>query len=119
MENKYYVPSIEEFHVGFECEHKLCDTWRELTCYHIPHGHRTLEDLYRVKYLDKQDVEELGWKENLRETYFELEEYQLNLWYFENIPYVSIYNTTSISIFMGKIMNKSELKKLMEQLIIE
>ena len=37
MENKYYTPSIEEFHVGFECEYKEINSeeWEEDELYYI------------------------------------------------------------------------------------
>ena len=78
MENKYYQPKIEEFHVGFEYEIKglvikegwiktifrpgtfqhefdiLCMGRPEIKKYSVP-------DTIRVKYLDKKDLEDLGW----------------------------------------------------------
>lgn len=74
--NKYYTPSIEEFHVGFECELRNFDNgeWRSYVfslnqvCFDkdgntkehavvfwIKHGE------VRVKYLDAADIEECGW----------------------------------------------------------
>ena len=64
--NKYYTPSIEEFHVGFECEIKIGDHWKnikaiedieEMLIYGIPKPNNS-----RVKYLDKDDIESLGWE---------------------------------------------------------
>ena len=87
MENKYYTPSIEEFFVGFEFEHKdPCYDGREefqkavvesdnLVRYPDEDGmfnyweaeHLLSNILYdvkenniRVKYLDASDIEELG-----------------------------------------------------------
>ena len=87
MENKYYTPSIEEFFVGFEFEHKdPCYDGREefqkaivesdnLVRYPDEDGmfnyweaeHLLSNILYdvkenniRVKYLDTSDIEELG-----------------------------------------------------------
>ena len=67
MENKYYTPSIEEFYVGFEFEwfddddkdwnKKIIITQSELVNW------TAFEDCYkRVKYLDKEDIESLGFK---------------------------------------------------------
>lgn len=96
-QEKYYTPSIEEFHVGFEYEFQLCVEWnnekddfedegewvkriynggvilleetlREYDVY--KEGKRTFLDAIdyykesgwiRVKYLDKEDIESLGW----------------------------------------------------------
>lgn len=66
MENKYYKPEIEEFHVGFEYETKLrsSDLWghRVVT---LGRDYLILNDAInnrcemevRVKYLDREDIE--------------------------------------------------------------
>ena len=77
-ENKYYTPEIEEFHVGFECERNSIgfdDEWHKEVVYagfkdgiwksNIDHIMSTLKDgcdAYRVKYLDKKDIESFGFK---------------------------------------------------------
>ena len=81
MEDKYYTPEIEEFHVGFECE-VLFQTWeggdtepvsdiqkviiggdskydRHLEGDFRKNGKEVLEHV-RVKYLDREDIEGLG-----------------------------------------------------------
>ncbi len=141
--SKYYTPSIEEFYVGFEyeilsnegfqeddgdwnsfsfgTESDVYDfgmsDWPEALKYHID------EKQVRVKYLDRQDIEELGWK------MIKGREYQM----FSNPKYAEwrlrIYTDVTISIrfyhpddskgelhFHGTIKNKSELKRLMQQL---
>ena len=65
---KYYTPEIEEFHVGFEYEEQVePGKWAWNTCHP-----NTFEKLYdwdsmdmlkirtRVKYLDQEDIESLG-----------------------------------------------------------
>jgi hypothetical protein len=75
-EDKYYTPGIEEFHVGFEyqfaCEATIAgvsqpDFWVE-SIVESPSGlidimerAEVIKDCYRVKYLDKEDIESLGW----------------------------------------------------------
>lgn len=76
MDKKYYTPSIEEFHMGFEYEYKNHDgTQRDLSklewnkstvdsindLAYIERGLNT-EDNTRVKYLDKEDIESSGFK---------------------------------------------------------
>lgn len=80
MENKYYTPTIEEFHVGFEYEYRSSDKTKWTTCI-IDKRDLTssnmdwcasngIEDVFdqlelgeiRVKYLDQSDIESLGWK---------------------------------------------------------
>lgn len=90
-DNKYYTPTIEEFHVGFEYEYKSEDgsystfadskgEWKkkifnneaeydyeELTEFQSIES--ALQDEYkrygdvRVKHLDKEDIESLEWKQ--------------------------------------------------------
>ncbi len=74
MENKYYTPSIEEFHIGFEYQylasnpaeffHTKLENWHEFIGsdgeFYLP------EDIkrgsIRVKYLDSEDLKELGYE---------------------------------------------------------
>ena len=72
MENKYYAPSIKEFHVGFEFEYKAIpndlesndgfvksvvdSTWTLAAI-----EHRIVDyPILRIKYLDKEDIESFG-----------------------------------------------------------
>jgi hypothetical protein len=78
MDNKYYIPTLEEFHVGFRYEFNTkvlrpgTDGWEgmslevnELTNieFHIERGE------IRVKYLDQADLVELGWKGVQQDVY--------------------------------------------------
>jgi hypothetical protein len=144
---KYYKPTIDEFHVGFEYER--CDD-----------GYSYFKDIYpkavdqnkleaylpyfRVKYLDKEDIEELGWAYDVNESgeespnlisehgyssafaidkqLTELETCYL-LYHFPDgfLIIDSIFKCGSgreNMLFRGFIKNKSELKKLMNQLNI-
>lgn len=79
MENKYYSPNIQEFHVGFECEvyngkgfyqsckidDKESNNWKAKT---FKGDFLEIEELrglcnLRVKYLDKKDIESLGFEQ--------------------------------------------------------
>lgn len=195
MENKYYTPSIEEFHVGFEFEWKRDyeddSEWKELDynssiyfgydadknldkwnrIYNIngficpkcnydedKEKNNSMVDIpihliltgfhfneninFRVKYLDKEDIESLGF-ENYKKDY--------NLWFRKRIHkehpgYIYItptnfhgenswwietdtivlnmdksfsHNGIRSTIFNGTIKNLSELKVLLKQLGIE
>ena len=72
MENKYYTPELSEFRVGFEYEFRHRDYkdmgWKK---YSTPNFNYEEEDSFidrkdlsefRVKCLDGEDVEELGWE---------------------------------------------------------
>lgn len=63
MKDKYYTPSIEEFHVGFEFELKdpITQIWvkfifEEDKLWFIK------SNISRVKYLNKEDIESLGFE---------------------------------------------------------
>lgn len=149
MENKYYTPTIEEFHIGFEYEYRNGDEWKKdilsefseemtpgtLFC----NIDGTLTDegkaSVRVKYLDKDDIESLGWKFNdnmsvVSQLYYlyEKDGYDLSVWYRKEGLLLVIRKVNkssdnivvhSHSIFYGYIKNKSELKVLLKQLGIE
>lgn len=134
---KYYTPAIEEFHVGFEFEVNTAKEendgryWfpAKISSDVLSEG-TDLIDLpsnVRVKYLDRKDIESLGWKPTI------ITDGHTNWTVFEKQPtadlsiYLEIKNgTVKIwtndlfkNLFSGIIQNKSELKKLMQQLNIQ
>lgn len=131
MENKYYTPNISEFHVGFEYEVLFRNTIIKTT-YQISSDliavNRILEKEdkdfeIRVKYLDKEDIESLGFKEDPSSR-------PNRLVYEKNIDDYVIgivrYTTTSVllykykyseeRLFNGTVNNKFELIKLLKQI---
>ena len=156
MENntKYYTPSIEEFHVGFEYEY--CDYQSEepsewyaarFGCdYKKAHDiglHNCLSFTYeeweyilqdfinkeyvRVKYLDKEDIEDLGFIYD-NKLKFPKGKYKTTVVEYVNDIYcLSTFDNHEIMIseycdgvfdklFEGTIKNKSELKRVLKQL---
>lgn len=78
MENKYYTPTIEEFHIGFEYEWldeegnwNKENTPTEIT----PDGYDEQEYGLRVKYLNKEDIESLGFKKSLKSQWAGWDDY--------------------------------------------
>lgn len=165
MDNKYYTPELEEFHVGFECETKAIDKrpgiifsdislyeWRKHKIVEEDFGNHNLcmgvinnivngDNEFRVKYLDKEDIESLGFNNNdirlkdhikpkthLFKILKDNTIYTIN-WYWdmlreerENLIRIFIgdlHNYPYTEIFRGEIKNKSELKKLLTQLGIK
>jgi len=60
---KYYIPSIEEFHVGFECEEMGFGTIYANKIINENDNLQTLRALgsrIRVKHLDRKDIESFG-----------------------------------------------------------
>ena len=147
MENNYYTPSIEEFHVGFEFETSYLedyDTWKKVTLEFDDFGFYTSTwevdsnpTEFRVKYLDKEDIESLG---------FKFLGQSIDNWYIINKVYerpLSNASNRSIklqhdfrtnqgivmygfewedckgeeeTLYRGECKNKSELKRLLKQL---
>ena len=125
MENKYYTPTIEEFHVGFEYEvYEDYDVLSEKSWHKETYPSDTAskfyinEGLLRVKYLDLEDIESLGFESTKP------------LWYqYHNDRYMivdlsnkgdNMYSITEkrddTYLFYGKIKNKSELKKVLKMI---
>ena len=130
MKDKYYVPSIEEIYVGFECEYQEPNSKEfendELSERDVAYL-LVYPDKARVKYLDQKDIESLGWLEsnsNYGEYNFKLNNYTLIFWsnttenYTTNI-YIKQESGLGLHCFKGTIKNKSELVKLMSQLNIK
>lgn len=126
MEEKYYTPTIHEFYVGFEYEQLVSDflngfSWEKITITYPKHIGQIINlSGCRVEYLNKEDIESLGWKEHINSRIL-----QGNTIYFQKKTvclkiqdiHLEIWNSTQI-LFSGAIKNKSELKKLMQQLKI-
>lgn len=145
-DKKYYTPTIEEFHVGFEYQEMMANAHGK-EVWHLKSISKLLDieslssmiyaKWIRVKHLDREDIESLGWinhndrgmQENYGDRFGVISDrgkksYILNIWYtkqefnygvrvhisFKNQPYVAE------DIFHGYLKNKSELKKIMKQL---
>lgn len=130
----YYTPLIEEFHVGFKYQMRESTIWYDTEStpsYIYPIGHRTLEDLVRVKYLDKDDIESCGFEIAFASDYL-IEAYtdELILIYSSNDTLSIRYKDYNLApdwnklieknskciVFMGKVRNISELKVILHQI---
>lgn len=142
MENKYYTPTIEELKVGLECEwladpanevYKPVELTANMLSLTLDTTGWNFERLgvpgpltnYRIKYLDAEDIESLGW---IKSQYKTKEVYQLNRFVItsfsrleENGLVIDIsllphFKDSELRrIFRGRIKNKSELKTIMKQ----
>lgn len=163
MENEYYTPELESFHIGFEYEfhgmttgglvimdmkegtveevskptHKV---WSKetLTLDFLDNGYRSLSDIQRliesdqirVKYLDQEDIEELGFtyqgSDMMGGKHFEkrVEKYInhdtiLRLIQIQGrVQIVTQHeggpDDNGYTVFNGLIKNKSELKRILK-----
>ena len=124
MENKYYTPEIEEFHVGFEYEWVKPDRTEtiKLECLNnigflwgitIPEG-------VRVKYLDQEDIESLGFKQSKTDKYWydsKCGRYWVHKESIDDWRWIISDEQSEVS-FAGTIKNKSELKRVLKMLNI-
>lgn len=137
---KYYTPSIEEFHVGFEYEilrHSSHDStlsgWFK-TVFSLREDSNEIDLLFnkrliyrlRVKYLDSSDIESFGFKYDGKSCYT-LSDYTLSgQIQYQNIEIEQNHQDSCMGEwvyfdevkFNGKIKNKSELSRLLKQLSI-
>jgi len=136
MTPKYYTPVLAEFHVGFECEVDY-EGWEKTTIEMSPISSSLVARIsrknklihivvtedsmseYRVKHLDREDIESLGWISKSNINYYFINEgiiwnYELHI--YRDGKTITISNGGNRDRFEGIIKNKSELKKLMLQL---
>lgn len=133
-ENKYYTPSLDELYIGFECEkhdtyfndsepvseyrqHIMCEEdFDMLSCYPTQ---------YRVKYLDKEDLVELGFNpvKGVEVNMCNKQIYYRDQWCSVVFNYDRITNIViqknSFPVFNGVVKNKSELIKVLKMLGIK
>ena len=139
-ENKYYTPEISEFFVGFEYETiYLKSVWtkevlNQMDCgwFYESYINDAVEVEFRVKYLDKEDIEEVlkvkqlkgdevelnfqVWKDDSNDFYEIDYDTDTNMLIIEKFIEIRVNNYNSFTLFRGKVKNKSELQKLLKQL---
>ena len=120
MENKYYVPDITEFRIGFEYEIEMGGNWylRDIPFYPLVDD-SGLE--YRVKYLDREDIESFGFEFDKKYEKFIIVNDSNDIVF---LTMYSNYNSligkdygmgcNETILFRGKIKNKSELQQVLK-----
>lgn len=119
--DKYYEPNLEEFYQGFLYESQQMDGdgyyTNEYCEFEYEIGEKIDLNKVRVKYLDKEDIESLGWKfiggDNILMGFIKN---NINIDFFINSKTLRIYENKTELICKGNIKNKSELIKLLKQL---
>jgi hypothetical protein len=149
MGDKYYVPTIEEFHVGFECESnyglvnnkefpesskfiKYTFTQEDISYMLDAYENDAYPTEFRVKYLDREDIESLGWvfnNEHKFYTFYLKGGYRLAQSKTDNDIVIEMYVINDDgepesfhrlgTAFSGNIKNKSELIVLLKQLDLD
>jgi hypothetical protein len=121
-ENKYYTPEIEEFHVGFEYEHRNLPDGEDAEWF--PHvfnkhcdaeTHKNMER--RVKHLDREDIEGCGFEElNEKDEYRLKSNDAIWLEIKHGLVFIENLHERDGNLFKGTIKNKSELKRILKQI---
>ena len=139
--NKYYTPRIEEFCIGFICEYRtLRGIWEPVECdaemlalifSNIKEDNNYYVSSCRVKYLDREDIESLGFvhidgsnqcryiKKDQYDRKYKLYFGQFINGYGAMSIDVSLDGFNASQIFRGVIKNKLELSRLLKQLNIK
>lgn len=143
--NKYYTPSIEEFHPGFEYEHQGCgkpenNYFRKTNLNKAVLGYRVIEEdsentmfalekciehkQVRVKYLDKEDIQSLGWElrevdeDNLVYLWSPCKKHSIILNLDTRKCIITMFDENEridCTAFSGTLQNISELKRVLKQ----
>lgn len=129
-ETKYYTPTIEEFHIGFEYEvqqmEELCGSLtytEEYASFNYEFGDEINLERVRVKYLDQEDIESFGfklWTHKGNELGFMRNTDKEGSTWIHRIEGKIKISTTfpDTTLYLGIIKNKSELKRVLQQLEI-
>ena len=143
MENKYYIPNIDEFTSDFHYEYFNGKVWIKSSDFtndwdYEDNPHYAVmkgidNGIIRVKYLDASDIEELGftYKGKTIDVWFEKEgnfdmgtwtSYKCQLHYglHDNRLFIDMIDMgDEVRVFNGIVKNKSELKKVLNMLNIK
>ena len=138
-EEHYYIPSIEEFYIGFEYEYYIMNTWQKVAFHpsDFAYTENWLDNLdkglLRVKYLDKEDIESFGFKFSPARDYqtlytkadekpgfnrYESLDGRFMLQHYIEDDTIVISTKLFILVLRIIIKNKSEFRKLLKQLQI-
>jgi len=129
IEKGYYIPNIDELHVGFELQWDDGNGWLTIEL-ELDNFKANIENLLedindgriRVKYLDKDDIKDLDYNFYAENA---ASKYKANESYIEIIlsgltKNIEIYITDNTGYttckFNGKIKNKTELKRILRQI---
>jgi hypothetical protein len=111
MENKYFTPDIEDFHVGYECE-ILKENWEHfvfnveeiIPVFARVNSKTIVSDKIRVPYLTKEQIEAEGWTEFITEYRGDIK--------LENMNYV-FFNEKS-NYMLGWFFNRNQIGLLVK-----
>ena len=139
MENKYFTPDMEDFHIGYECEIRTPTIWKSGKFPEILELNSELDEfgkdslmkaahaILRVPYLTREQIEVEGWEfikhHAGTEGYdFEKDEYSLYVDFdFRGEIYLKIYTGgyyNEFNYFSGKCKDINTFRKICKLLEI-
>jgi hypothetical protein len=131
QDNKYYTPSLYDFFYGLEYEFaRYGTTWQKFTfnedrAPHVLMNVKETPEMFRIPYLQKEDIEAEGFKFLARHNGFtgswrEVYKKEDLVLDFCNNQKVTLSNGQSYEdydcYFNGTIKNKSELKRILKMI---
>ena len=130
MENKYFIPDIEDVHVGYELEH-LSATGYITTKFEIDSSLPALEQLIklnqvRVPYLTKEQIETEGWSKakapivTIKHDFYEIpyikDNFRIDYNFKNNL--INILENNGVNLFYGKCKDINTFRKIIKLLNI-
>jgi hypothetical protein len=129
MDNeKYYIPSRDEFHVGLEYEalwglEGIDGEWLK-EIFTERSSIESLEETIRVKYLNKADIEAEGFTDTKDRGMAEHTGYlfknrggiTIRYWSINNRVKIENHNRIDKTVFDGEIKNQSEFRKILKMI---
>lgn len=122
-DTKYYTPEIEEFHVGFDFDVEDHGHWRKGDFHELDLYKKFNDYTLRVKHLDREDIESLGFKADICPKKYGV---PTNMWNKGSYTLTKWGDRVLIKIngdydgekfhYFGIIKNKSELKRILTQI---
>ena len=128
MENKYFTPDMEDFHIGYECEISTPTIWKSGKFPEILELNSELDEfgkdslmkaahaILRVPYITKEQIEAEGWK-HYNNNCFELNPRWFCSWYPE-MNRLEIYDNENENNFAGKCKDINTFRKICKLLEI-
>lgn len=123
---KYYQPEIEEFHVNTEYEVKdskgnwsRCNDFSNAYDYEDSCLYGLIKDLdkgcIRIKHLDREDIESLGFEENEGQEYYSRKDgFTIEILHPQGLFRIETKEPNQLMFF--RLKNKSELKKVLKMI---
>lgn len=130
-QDKYYKPEISEFHIGFEYELFYGYNWEKKVFDFYDFSPKSREIKLRVKKLDADDLNELGYHEipgepaikiihangkNIRGIQFKKNDLHIILYSDQSVFIFHSTNAANQHFFNGTIRNKSELARILQMI---